>query len=62
MPNSIYCRFVLYYYSNFEFKDNQSKETKLTIETVEMKQTDFRNEADMDEGEDQALELAIKTK
>ena len=56
-------RFVLYYFSNYEFKENQSKETKLTIETVESKKPEeIEFEAEGEDHEEPPLEMAIRTK
>ncbi len=54
-------RFVLYYYSNYEQKEKEGKETKLTIETFDKKQ--IRSyEMDQEDWEEPQLESLIKTK
>ncbi len=56
-------RFVLYYYSNYELKENEKKETKLTIETLEKKIVNkYDMDPDMDDNDEQPLECLIKTK
>ncbi len=57
-----YCRFSLYYYSNFEFKEGTAKETKLTVETSPAKGMVMREFDDDDNDENPPLELLIKTK
>ena len=57
----IFFRFVLYYYSNYEQKEKEGKETKLTIATFDKKE--MRNsEIDQEDWEEPQLESLIKTK
>ena len=62
-------RFQLYYYSDFEFKKEERKETVLTIDTrtkLARGGTENKNnmmEDDLDDGvQEPPLQLAIKTK
>ena len=56
------CRFVLYYYSNYEFKEKEGKETKLTIETLDNKVTRNDMEQENEDWVEPLLESVIKTK
>ena len=60
-------RFQLYYYSNFEFKKEERKETVLTIDTRTKAlgtviDNNLQDNDDDDDATEPALQLAIKTK